>query len=158
LKLPAVLITIGELVAPGETDTLNVPVSDVAVCVVLSALRQATVCPILIVPGLGEKDSAPFMPTMVIVTSAGVTGVGDDGVLVLPLLQPVRPTAARITALVVSFSRESMQHLQGPVGPGLRDLCRMGKLDASGKCAKASEIRRLSIDETNAGRNAARRA
>jgi hypothetical protein len=71
----AALNFIGVLVAPGAM----LPVSNVvavAVCAMLSALCQLTVCPTFAVTSDGENDIAPYWPLMVIVTSAAAAGVG----------------------------------------------------------------------------------
>ena len=74
------------LVAPAAmVPVLKPPASAVAVWGRLSALRQATVWPTCTVPGFGEYELLPFMPTMEIVTFAAVgggavlVGVGDVG-------------------------------------------------------------------------------
>jgi len=82
-KLPAVAMVIGLLVAPAAMVPVSKPpASPVAVWGMLSALRQATVWPTFTVPGFGEYELLPFMPTMVIVTFAAGTGVAGGAVLV----------------------------------------------------------------------------
>jgi hypothetical protein len=44
--------------------------SCVALCMIESALRHATLCPARIVAGSGAKDRLPRLPWIVIVTSA----------------------------------------------------------------------------------------
>lgn len=96
--MPAADIVIGLLVAPGAiVPVLKPPLSAVAVWDVLSAFLQATVWPAFNVPGLGENELLPFMPLIVIVTSA-VTVVpagvplGEVGVVAIEL--PPQPNIA----------------------------------------------------------------
>jgi hypothetical protein len=64
-------MVIGALVAPGAMlPVLKEPSFAVAVWVMLSAFRHATVWPAVTVAGFGEKDWVPFSPAIVIVTSA----------------------------------------------------------------------------------------
>ncbi len=90
--MPAVPNVIGALVAPEEITPVSKPLP-VAVWAVLSPLRHATVCPAATLTGLGVYELPPFMPVIVIVTSAappapvygGVgVGVGLGPVLLLP--------------------------------------------------------------------------
>ncbi len=86
MNVPAVFILIGALLEPGAmSPVLNAPESAVAVCVVLSLLLHATVCPTFIVIVTGAK----LKLLIVTVTSAeppvGVgVGVGPTGLLPLP--------------------------------------------------------------------------
>jgi hypothetical protein len=89
VKVPAVVIAIGLLVAPAlRVPVSNAPASAVAVWAILSALNHATVWPTRIVAGFGEYERLPFIPTIVIVTLAppglgvGVgVGVGEIGLV-----------------------------------------------------------------------------
>src|SRR5512136_2484254 len=107
----------GLLVAPGAMlPVLKAPPSALAVCVMLSALRQATVWPTFAVDGSGENDWLPFMPLIVIVTSAvtppppppppGV-GDGDVGLLELPQLAAIRVKANRARVPIVSLKERA---------------------------------------------------
>jgi hypothetical protein len=96
-------MVMGLLVAPGAMFPVsNEPSFAVAVCVMLSALRHATVCPGFTDAGFGEKEFEPFIPVIVMVTSADpdagggagdVTGVGEDGDMEL-----LPPHATSVTA------------------------------------------------------------
>src|SRR5687768_5985035 len=93
----------GALVAPGAM----IPVSQralfsVAVCSVVSAFCQDTVCPTAIVAAAGEYDIPPASPLMVITTSAVGAGVavavgGGGGGVVVP---PPQATAQKVPATI----------------------------------------------------------
>src|SRR5512139_1394582 len=114
-------MVMGLLVAPGAMlPVLKAPPSALAVCVMLSALRQATVWPTFAVDGFGENDWLPFMPLIVIVTSAvtppppplppGV-GDGDVGLLELPQLAAIRVKANRARVPIVSLRERAFMVL-----------------------------------------------
>src|SRR5512135_2919624 len=97
-------MVMGLLVEPGAmVPVLNEPLSAVAVCVMTSALRHATVWPTFTVPGFGENEFPPFMPVIVIVTLAvpPACGVGDMALL---LLLPHAVRTAASTSNPPSFS------------------------------------------------------
>ena len=62
-NVPAVFIVTGVLVEPGLMFPLwKLPPSCVALCVIESALRQATRCPTRTVDGFGAKEFEPLLP------------------------------------------------------------------------------------------------
>src|SRR4029453_11054753 len=67
----------GALVAPGAIGpVLKPPPSCVAVWTTLSALRQRALCPPATLAGLGEKELAPDIPLIVIVTTVAGEAMG----------------------------------------------------------------------------------
>jgi len=120
-------MAIGALVAPGAIlPVLKEPLSAAMLWVMLSAFRQETVWPTFTVPGFGEKDWLPFMPTIVIVRLAppppppGVgDGVGDGvvGLLLLPQLTATRAKADRATQPSINL-RERAFMVFTSKGPG----------------------------------------
>jgi hypothetical protein len=100
--LPDVGIVIGALVSPGAMEpALNAPESAVGTWTTLSAFLHATDWPALTDAGFGENELPPFMPVMVIVTSAVAPGVGegvgdgDEGLAELLPQAAVKTSAAR---------------------------------------------------------------
>ena len=63
VNVPAVVIAMGELVVPApRLGVANRFASCVALCVIESAFRHATLCPTRIICGSGEKDWLPRFP------------------------------------------------------------------------------------------------
>jgi hypothetical protein len=107
-----VLIAIAVLVLPLLMfPVLKVAPFAVAVWVIPAALCQDTVCPTVTVSGLGEKELAPFSPTMVIVLSAPPPP-GFMGLLSFPpQLSPLRARMARTVVMPRTWGSRLKRHL-----------------------------------------------